>query len=165
MNDKPIHLLNQLGVLASFSVAKKVDESYIQDFFNKEKKKGKSNREINKLIKDKIINEIQAAVENNKIPGLLSSQELARQLGMDEKVVKNIPILDNILLLISTKLKENKYDAMSLCYFINRLVNELNLTEEDFQKFHCQNVGKDDEVDDNDDDDDDDDDDNEPTMI
>ena len=161
MSNKPIHLLNQLGVLASFSVAKRVDESYIQDIFIKEKKKGKSNREINRMIKDKIMSEIQIAVEKNEIPGLLSPQELAREYGLDEKVVKNIPTLDNIIEMLSKKLTETKYDKMSLCYFVNSLVNELTLTEEDFQKFHLQHSNQDENDEYQDDDDDDDD---EPTV-
>jgi hypothetical protein len=38
---------------------------------------------------------------------------------------------------------------MSLCYFINSMVNILGLQETDFEKFHRQNNNDDDDDDDN----------------
>lgn len=136
---KPIHILNQLGVLASFSVAKRITEEEIKVFFSKQKKKGKSDHEISEMMHTKIINDIQEAILKNEIPGLLSSQEVAKDLGMDQSVIDKMPELNRLVMILSNKLSEKKYDKMALCYFINSLVNVLGLTEKDFERFHQNN--------------------------
>lgn len=135
----PIHILNQLGVLTSFSVAKKITENDINKYFAKHKKKGKSDSQIGKMLRDKIVSDIQDAVENNKIPGLVSQQEMAEGMGIDKKIIAKIPEINRLIIVISQKISEKNYDKMSMCYFINSLVNVLCLTEEDFTKFHQQN--------------------------
>ena len=141
-----------MGVITSFSVAKKIVEEDLNKFYNRGKKLGKSEKELTVLIKEKILNEIQEAIIDQKIPGLISQQEIATEMGISKKVVENIPELNRLIMVITNKLSEKKYDKMSLCYLINSLVNCLNLTESDFEKYHRQNS-----KDNNDDDDDDDD--------
>ena len=147
----PIHILNQLGVLTSFSVAKKITEEEINKYFIKHKKTGKSNSQIGKMLKNKIVSDIQDAVEHNKIPGLVSQQEDAERVGIDKKIIAKIPEINKLIIILSQKISEKKYDKMSMCYFINNLVNALGLTEDDFTKFHQQNKTDDeDDTDDND---------------
>ena len=148
----PIHILNQLGVLTSFSVAKKITEDDINKYFAKHKKKGRSNLQIGQMLRNKIVSDIQDAIEHNKIPGLVSQQEMAEGIGIDKKVIAKIPEINKLILVLSQKLSEKNYNKMTLCYFINSLVNVMNLTEEDFTKFHQQNKNNDDETDDDDDD-------------
>ena len=142
---KPIHILNQLGILSSFSVAKKIKEEEIQKYFAKQKKAGKSEKQIGDMLHAQILNDIQEALLKNEIPGLISSQEIAKQLGLDQSVVDKVPELNRLVMLLAHKLAEKKYDKMSLCYFINSLVNILGLTERDFEKFHRNNREDDDE--------------------
>jgi hypothetical protein len=146
---QPIHILNQMGVLVSFSVAKKMTGDDIRKFF-KQKKMVKEEAKVNEMLRKKIITEIHEAIENNEIPGLVTPQEFAASMGIDKKVVEKIPELNRLILVIAHKMAEKKYGKMSLCYFINTLVNMLNLSEEDFIKFHRQNH-TDDENDDEDD--------------
>lgn len=136
---KPIHILNQLGILTSFSVAKKITEEDIQKYFNKQKKSGKSEKQIGDMLHAQILTDIQNALLKNEIPGLISSQEMAKHMGLDQSVVDKIPELNRLVMLLGQKLAEKKYDKMSLCYFINSLVNCLGLTERDFEKFHRNN--------------------------
>jgi len=138
MTIQPIHILNQLGVMTSFSVAKKITENTITKFFLKQKRAGKKDNEIETMLKEKISSEIQTAIQQNKVPGLLSPQEIAEELGMDKNIIKNAPELNMAIMVIAQKLSEKKYDKMSLCYFINTLVNILNLDEADFTNFHEQ---------------------------
>lgn len=145
--NQPIHILNQLGILSSFSVAKKITEKEINTYFNKHKKRGKSDSEIGKMLKNKIVSDIQTAVEQNKIPGLVSHQEFAESIGIDKKVIAKIPEINKLIGILSQKFSEKNYDKMSMCYFINSLVNVLGLTEEDFTKFHQQNNNEDDDDD------------------
>lgn len=151
MNPQPIHILDQMGVIISFSVAKKVIEDDIQKFFAKSKKAGKSETEIEKMINEKILGEIQDAIMKQQIPGLLSPQDLIREMGLSKKIVDNMPELNRLIMVIAHKLSEKKYDKMSLCYLINSLVNLLGLQEADFEKFHRQNNKDDDDDDDGDD--------------
>jgi predicted transcriptional regulator len=141
--NQSIHILNQLGVITSFSVAKKVTDEDINKYFSKQKRNGKSEEQISEMLQDKILCEIHNAIENNEIPGLVTPQEFAKSLGMDKKVVEKIPELNRLIMVIAHKLAEKKYDKMSLCFFINSLVNMLGLTESDFTKFHRQNTTED----------------------
>lgn len=141
-----------MGVITSFSVAKKITENDIHKFFNRGKRAGKSEAEIEKMLKEKILNEIQEAVMHQKIPGLLSPQDLAKAAGLNKDVVNNMPELNRLIMVIAHKLSEKKYDKMSLCYLVNSLVNLLGLQEKDFEKFHRQNA-KDEDDDDGDDED------------
>ena len=142
-----------MGVLTSFSVAKKVSEEEIKKYFGKKKIKG---AELEEKMTEKIFSEIERAVQNNEIPGLLSPQELAKSMNMDNSVIEKIPELNKFIMVLSKKFGEKSYDKMSLCYFINSLVNVLNLTEDDFIRFHKKNNINMDEPDDEFDDDDDD---------
>ena len=139
INQHPMHILNQMGVISSFSIAKKVTENYIDRFFVKYKKDGKNKSEIENLLKEKIGEEIQNAIINQQIPGLLGMEEIAKEMGIDENIIKNIVELNRIVMVVSHKLLEKKYDKMSLCYFVNSLVNFLGLSEVDFEKFHRNN--------------------------
>ena len=65
----------------SFSVAKKVEEDDITKFFAKGRKAGKSVEEMNNLLKDRVLGEIQDAVENRKIPGPFESRRTGERNG------------------------------------------------------------------------------------
>lgn len=154
MLNQSVHILNQLGVITSFSIAKKITEDEVNKYFIKNKKAGKSNAEIEKQLGQKIVTEIQEAITNQKIPGLLSPQEIATEFGLDKKLVVNMPELNRLITVIVQKLMQKDYGKMSMCYFINGLVNLLNLSEKDFEKFHSKNSKDDDDDDEGDDDDD-----------
>jgi hypothetical protein len=147
--NQPIHILNQMGIITSFSVAKKITEDEIHKFFNRGKRSGKTDAEIEKMLKEKVLNEIHEAIIQQKIPGLLTSQDVARAAGLNKNIVDNVPELNRLIMVIAHKLSEKKYDKMSLCYFINSMVNILGLQETDFEKFHRQNNNDDDDDDDN----------------
>ncbi len=134
-----IHILNQMGVMTAFSVAKKISEEDLNKYFSKQKRSGKTKEELAEMLQDKVLCEIHSAIENNEIPGLITPQELAQSLGIDQKVIAKIPELNRLIMVIAQKLADKKYDTMSLCFFINSLVNMLGLTEENFTKFHRQN--------------------------
>jgi hypothetical protein len=137
---QPIHILNQMGILSSFSVAKKITDEEVEKYFSKHKKNGKTEAEVEKMVKEKITNDIEDALKNNKIPGLVSSQELASQLGIEKDVIEKMPELNRLIMVVANKLMERKYSKMALCYIINSLVNILGLTEKDFKKFHQKNA-------------------------
>lgn len=136
MSNQPIHILNHLGVITSFSIAKKVTDRDIKRFIDKHKRSGKkTTRQITHLLNKKILEEIQDALYKNLIPGLLSSQDIANEDGMNENIVENMPEINRLIIVISNKLIDKNYDKMALCYLINSLVNILKLTETDFEAF------------------------------
>ena len=137
----PVHILNQMGVITSFAVAKKISEEELTKFFNKGKKEGKSIDELNNIIREKVVGEIEQAVVHRKIPGLLSTEELAKEMGINHSIITDMPELNRLIMVVGHKLAEKKCGKMSLCYFINSLVNLLGLTEQDFDKFHQKNSG------------------------
>lgn len=134
---QPIHILTQAGVLNSFSITKKVTENYVQAFYNKHKKSGKSDEQIGELLKKKIYKEIQRDVINLRIPGLLSLMNNISPQNKQE-ASKQVVSVNKIVSEISKAIIKKKYDKLLLCYLVNSLVNLLGLTEEDFEKFHQQ---------------------------
>jgi len=143
----PIHILNQLGVLSSFSVAKKVTEDEVKKYFSKHKRNGKSDKQIGDMLREKIVSEIHEAIQNNQIPGLLTEQDVAAKMGLNATTVARLPELNRLITIVAQKILEKKYDKMSMCYFINSLVNILGLDEDDFEKFHRENNKNDDDDD------------------
>lgn len=136
MTNKPIHVLNEMGVITSFSVAKKITEEDIQQFFSEGKKKKKTNSELEKQLREKIVKDIEEAIFNKQIPGLITPQDMAKELNLNENVIANLPELNRLIMVIAHKLSDKNFDKMSLCYFINSLVNIMGLSEDDFEKFH-----------------------------
>jgi phosphopantothenoylcysteine synthetase/decarboxylase len=141
--ETPLHILNQMGILTAFSVAKKVTEEEVHDFFEKHKESGKTDEEIGEMMRNEVLKEIQDALASNKIPGLIVNQDMIKKLGSQE-TLKNISELNRLIMIVGNKILEKQYEKMSLCYFINSLVNMLGLTEKDFEKFHRRNVDEED---------------------
>ena len=159
MNEQLMHVLNQMEILTSFSIAKRVTEEDVQKYFAKRKKIGKTEEEMSEMLRKKITSEIDSDFKNNKIPGLVTPQEFAKSMGVDQSIIDKMPELNRLITIIAEKILQKKYDKMELCYFLNSLVNILSLTEDDFLKFHRKNNPEDDDYDDDDDDEDDDEDD------
>jgi len=103
------------------------------------------------MLRDKIFAEIKDALENQKIPGLLSPVNLGGDKA-EEKINKNLAEMNRLLMVIAHKLVEKKYDKLSMCYFINSLVNLLGLTEKDFETFHRKMSSQEEDGDEDDDD-------------
>lgn len=148
MNETPMHILTQMGILTSFSLSKKITEKELADMMHQEKNKGKSEEEIVSIMGDKIMGEIMDAVRKGQIPGVIINQGNKPIIS-----VKNVEELNRLVMVLAGKLKGKKYDKLSLCYFINYLVHAMGLSEEDFEEFHRRM--KEANGDDDDDDDDD----------
>lgn len=153
MNNKPEHLLTQMGVLTSFSVAKKITEDDIKNLLRKEKKNSNSNGNIPDLIKGKIMNEIKDALMNGKIPGLITPADSA---GIPKELQSKFDELNKFIMVVAHKILEKKMDKFSMCYVINTMVNVLGLSEKDFEEFHKKVFEKNSDADDYDEDEEDD---------
>jgi hypothetical protein len=144
MNSSPAHILTQTRVLTSFHVAKKVTQEEIEAFSRKHKKRGKKEQEIGNMLREKILGEIHTALITGTIPGLIAPQEIHRHSGLDRAIVEKMPDLNRLVMVVTQKMVERKYDKMSMCYVINSMVNLLGLSEKDFEKFHQQRSRDDD---------------------
>jgi hypothetical protein len=137
MNSSPVHILTEAGILTAFQVAKKVTADEINKYVAKQKKAGKKEDQIAKLLREKITAEVNEALTSGKIPGLILPEDRS-QSGLDPKVLGNLPDLNRIILVVTEQLVRKQYDKMSMCYVINSMVNLLGLTAQDFEKFHQQ---------------------------
>jgi len=131
---QPTHILNKLGILSSFSVARRLSEKDIQKYFIKHAKKGKTTEEIHKMFIQKIENDILTALENGTIPGTLRKDGLNIS-SMSDK----LPAINKLVIFIAHRIMGMNFNKMTMCYIINTLVNLLNLTDEDFENFHKEN--------------------------
>jgi hypothetical protein len=136
------HILTRLKILTSFSIAQRVTEKEIANFYKKHSSQGKSDFEIGELLKYSVLKEVKTALDNNKIPGLISHNEDLVTPNANDPVNKNIDVLNKLVAIIANKLNSKNFDKVSLCYCINTLVNLLGLTEEDFDEFHQKTTGK-----------------------
>lgn len=126
-----MHLLTKSGVLASFSISKKITEQEVDTLMKTAKKNGKNETEILDLVKTKIMREIIEATQKGTLPGIVI--ESAKHPIIP---IQSIEALNHMVLVLSQKMKSKKIDKLSLCYFVNYLVGSLGLTEEDFETFH-----------------------------
>lgn len=153
---QPVHILTQMGILTAFSISKKITTDEVNKFLKKHKKSGKTEEEIGEMLRNKIFDEIKSAIENQKIPGLIGPINSTSIHNLNETTIPNINDINKLVTIVATKMMEKKYDKLSLCYFINYMVNILGLTEKDFEKFHkkmsSQNKDPDDEEDEDEDD-------------
>lgn len=131
MNANQVHILIKSGVLASFSISKKISEKELNGLLKIAKKNGKSEEQIIEELKDKIMREIIDASKQGSIPGLLLEKVNGAKIE-----IQSIETLNSLIESIAKKFKKNNLDKMSLCYFINGLLKNLEMTEEDFEEFH-----------------------------
>jgi len=131
MNEQPMHILTKAGILASFSISKKITEDEINAMLKDAKNKGKSEDEILTRVKTKIMKEIIDATHKGTLPGIILEKSKQQIIPL-----QTVESLNHMVLFLSQKMKSKKFDKMSLCYFINYLVANLGLKEEDFEEFH-----------------------------
>lgn len=143
MSNQAIHILSQMGVMTSFSVSKRIDENELKKFCSKMKNKGLRKSDAYKIFQEKLASEIHQSIEENKVPGLVNASEVCKENEAENKILKKHPEINRIIVAVASKLIEKNCDKTTLCYFINSLVNMLNLTEDDFDKFHRENSDED----------------------
>ena len=164
------HLLSKHGVLTSFSIAKKLNDVEIQEMSEKIKLISKNKFDFNNKLKNEIQTQTTNSILNGSIPGLIINKQIKQDDKQDDKqdVVKNEKLkhasynvgkekLAQLYIIASAFNKEvlnNKLTRNDICFIIYTILNFLEISEEDFKKFHSF-LGND--IDDERDEDDDDD--------
>ncbi len=131
MAKSPEHILSKSGVLASFSVSKKISEEEVHAMMENAQSRGKSEDEILDLVKTRIMMEIMDATRKGTLPGIILENSQRKLIP-----IQSVTALNRMVEVLSQKMKQKKFDKLSLCYFINYLVGSLGLVEEDFEEFH-----------------------------
>ena len=129
-----MHLLTKYGILTNFSMAQKLTEEDINAMIKVEKSKGKTDEDVMEQIKKRLIQELIEATQKGTLPGIIIDDAVPKSVIP----IKNIESLNRLVVMLAHKLKDKKFDKLSLCYFINFLVGSLGLNEEDFEEFHRQ---------------------------
>jgi hypothetical protein len=127
----PNHILAQEGILMSFSIAKKVTIGDIKRIQDRLKKNDINPEQLNKLLRQNVIEETQKAINNKSIPGLIVDESAVTP---EEK--KRITEFTYFASVISKKIADENIDKYHACYIINAIISMLGLNEKDFENFH-----------------------------
>lgn len=133
------HILQKTGVLKTFTVAKIVNKREIEDLKTLIKSIASDEAEYKTMLAEELAKISNMHDSNNPIPGIIySGDEVARK---------------KVLFTITTKFAENikkqKFEKRDLAFLISAIINELGLTQEDFQnlKEELEDEDEDDEGD------------------
>lgn len=123
------HLIGKLGLLTSFSIAKVINVANINTFIKKCKKKKMSEQDIKLAIQQLEQEEMSKDFSTGNVPGIL----------FNPNTNSAISDLNSVASAIANQLLAHRFSKHNLCYFINLLVNMLQLNEDDFSRFHQGN--------------------------
>jgi hypothetical protein len=145
-NNSCTHVLQKVGILKNFSVAKVVGAQEITDLKKLIKSITTSKEEYEQMLEQEML--IMSNMHNPKqpIPGIIynKSESIQKLIELSKAYSDNI--------------KKSSTSKKDLCYIISRIIYELGLTPEDFLKLNVdasETFGDDDEdFDDGDDEDD-----------
>ena len=130
------HVLTELGVLKTFSIAKRVSEEDIiqlTEQYNKLSKVKRKNISLTEYMKKAIAKSMQDAFENQTVPGLIFADFVPTQEDHEKMMA-----LTQFASLVSKKLVEKKLGKFYHCFVVNSIVNMLGLSDKDFDEFHRQ---------------------------
>jgi hypothetical protein len=133
-SELPIHLLNSLGILTSFSIAKKISKKEVLKESRKIKKifNEPNTEKFNQLLMDALIENAKKSVLTETPPGLIFPKTHPKKEELDSFYME----LTAISQALSNQFVEQKLDKHQLCFILNAVINLLELTEEDFLNFH-----------------------------
>lgn len=136
------HILQKAGVLKNFTVSKIVKKQEIEDLKKLIRDVASDENEYKQMLSEELAKLINPHDEKNPIPGIIYG---GSEMGKKQ-------LIRAITLKFSQNLKQQKFNKMDLAFLITAIINELELTQEDFQKLK-RDLGQDDESDEDEDDD------------
>lgn len=151
------HILARYGIMANFSIAKKVTKDRIKKMSERLNTTDETSPEFQEALKEEILKETQLAIFNNTIPGLITNTKKRvnhqnKQIIITEKEKKKLTLLSAIII---KAVLEKDLSKDETCLLIIQLVNALGLRDIDFKKFTETYNQDSDEFDDGDDGEDD----------
>lgn len=136
------HILQKTGILKTFTVAKIVKKKDIDDLKALIKSVASDETEYKKMLAEEIAKMTNMHDNKNPIPGIIYSADASRKtlmLGITKKFSKAV--------------KDQKFDTKELAFLVSAIINELGLTQEDFQNLKNELEAEAEEYDDGDGDD------------
>lgn len=131
------HILAKYGVMANFSIAKKVTKERIQKMSERLNTVDETSIEFQDALKQEILKETQLAIFNNTIPGLITNSKKKaspkhKKLLVTDTEKRKITLLTAIVV---KAILEKDLSKDEMCLLIIQLVNALGLKDVDFKKF------------------------------
>ena len=129
------HVLQKVGVLMNFSVAKVVTYKEIEDIKQLIRAVSKDEKEYKKMLKDEMDNIANMHDPKSPVPGIIYLGEQNKNLKELQKSAKDY----------ASKMKTGKSTKKELCYLIATIIKELGLTQEDFLHIDEEDMDEDEE--------------------
>jgi len=125
------HILSQMGVLKTFSIARRISEEDIKKFTSQYSKLNKKNLSITDFLRQEMTAKMQDDFINNRVPGLIFDD-----VEPTHEEHSKLMDLTQFTSLVAKKMVEKKLNKFYHCFIIHSLVNMIGLTDEDFNEFH-----------------------------
>lgn len=120
------HVLQKVGVLKNFSVAKVVSKKEIEDLKQLIRAVAKDKEEYDKLFAEEMAQIANMHDPKAPVPGIIYSENTDQVLKQLKKSVKSYV----------DKMKAEKITKRQLCFLIASIIKELGLTQDDFLKLN-----------------------------
>lgn len=116
------HILQKVGLLKNFSVAKIINKKEIDDLKQLIRAVAKDETEYNKLLADEMKVIANMHDEKNPVPGII-------YFGDSKKILEALKLMARKYVI---ELKAKKIAKRELCFLIAVIIKELGLTQKDF---------------------------------
>lgn len=117
------HILQKTGILKNFTVAKVVKKQDIEDLKSLIKSVASDDAEYKQMLSEELAKISNMHDKNNPIPGIIySPSEMEKRKALFTITTK-----------FSENVKKQDFDKKELAFLISAIINELGLTQEDFQ--------------------------------
>jgi hypothetical protein len=117
------HILQKTGVLKTFTVAKIVNKKEIEDLKKLIREVASNEREYKQMLQEELVKLSNMHDSKNPIPGII----------YNEKEITNHQLIRTITLKFSENIKKQNFEKKELALLISAIINELDLTQEDFK--------------------------------
>jgi len=126
------HLLSEHGILVSFNIARKIKQSQIRAIRKKLEKSNTDPKKLEKEIDKEIKSHTQKYLNQNDIPGMVTSDSYGEKITIDPKIQRKILSLANK---VADFCKTNKFSKEHVIFFIQAVFHLLKITNDDMIKF------------------------------
>lgn len=120
-----------MGVLKTFSIARRISEEDIKKFSSQYSKLNKKDLSITEYLRREMAIKMQDDFINNRVPGLIFDD-----VEPTHEEHSKLMDLTQFASLVSKKIVEKKLNKFYYCFIVHSLVNMIGLTDEDFNDFH-----------------------------
>jgi rubrerythrin len=117
------HILQKAGVLKTFTVAKIVNKKEIEDLKKLIREVASNEREYKQMLQEELVKLSNMHDSKNPIPGII----------YNEKEITNHQLIRTITLKFSENIKQQNFKKRELALLISSIINQLDLTQEDFK--------------------------------